>query len=348
MLKNLLPIFLWLCFSFSNAQMVEPNMDVISYKAPSSSFIPLKLQAYKSKLRFGEQDNYFIKLDGTYIKPQDDNYFEVDKNMNHNAMSRYAFVQLLKIRYQEDIFNTMDKELFTERTNNMYEKDLKSITAQNQALVFANALLDKKEQQHFFCNQKEEDCTSKFKEDGYYGTPGNTNTWGGRGASEFQKLRSFTNFVSNMLPTIIEWGNSLFVGNSITGYFVGKVSLPQYDFKNQGYWLNTGNFHNNGFLLQWHNLQPSNTAERKLKHPNGSQLLYKLAPKEAEAFSEKYKELYLVFEVKATLNGIENFRANRLKTLFTLVSPNVSMYVDDSLTEKIEELDINTATIQTR
>lgn len=347
MTRIILVTFL-LFFGILTGQDISDKVTTITFEPPNTSFISLKLQTHNGKLRFGEQDQYFMKPNGTYVKPQDPNYFEVDKSSGHNLISQYAFRQLLKIRYQEDIFNVMDKELFTERKNNMYDKELKSLTAQEQLLVLTNALLTKKEQRRLFCNEKQEDCATRFKDDGYYRAYTDIIPWGGKGASEFQKLRSFMTAANEFFPKIQKWGNSLYPQNEMEGYYVGKARLSSYDFKNDGYWLDTNQFYNRGFLLRWHNLQPKSTSERKLKHPSGSQLLLELTPEKAEAFSEKYKELYLVFEVNVALNGIENFRMNQLKTLFTLVSPTISLYADDSLTNKVGELNLNTTTIKTR
>ncbi|RDY60205.1 hypothetical protein [Flagellimonas nanhaiensis] len=320
----------------------------VVYDSPSNSFISLSLQTHKNKLRFGTQDEYYIKADGTYVKPQDSNYYDVDKRMSHNMASKYAFVELLKIRYKEDMFSVMDRSLFTERKQNMYDKEQKSYTAQQQVLALANALSTKMELKRFFCNEKGEDCASTFKEDGYYNEPRNIRTWGGRGASEFQQLRAYTTFVNELFPKLQQWGNSLHPTNKIDGYFVAKAQLGKYDFKDGGYWLDTNQFYQNGFLLRWRGLQPINTSERKLMHPNGTSILYKMSPEEAETFSEKYKHIFLVLDVMASLDGMENYRADHLKTTYTLNSPVIEIYSDDGLTNKVGEINIETMVYKTR
>ncbi|WP_431126239.1 hypothetical protein [Flagellimonas flava] len=335
-------------FVILNGQDISNNVTTIIYDPPNASFVPLALQTHKGKLRFGEQDQHYVKSDGTYFKPNDNDYEEISKRSSHNLMSQYAFRQLLKIRYQQEIFDAMDKQLFTERKNNMYDKELKSLTAQEQLLVLVNVLLTKKEQSRLFCNEKQEDCPARFRDDGYYRAYNDIIPWGGKGATEFQQLRAFKTAADEFFPKMQEWGNSLHPDNEIDGYYVGKARLGTYDFKDAGYWLDTNQFYNQGYLLQWNDFQPKSTSERKLKHPNGSQLLFGLTPEKAEAFSEKYEALYLVFEVNVALDGIENYRMNQLKTLFTLVSPTISLYVDDGLTKKVGELDLDSVTIKTR
>ncbi len=318
------------------------------FDAPSSNFIDLSLQTHKGKLRFGFQDGYFLKSDGSYVKANEASYFEMDKRFSHNNASRHAFAELLKIRFKEDMFAVMDKDYFTERTQNMYDKELKSYTAQQQVLALANALCTTEQAITFFCNSKEEDCIKVFPQQGYYNDPQNIRPWGGRGASEFQKLRAYTSFVKEKFTLVQEWAKTLYPDNKITGYYVAKTNLGTYDFKEGGYWLHTHQFHNQGFLLRWFGLQPSNSSERKLVHPNGSSILLKMSPEKAETFSETHQQLFLVFEVTAYVNGLENYRADQLKSTFTLNSPIIEIYSDDGLTNRVAEIDINTMVSKTR
>lgn len=338
--------FVIIAFALQSVGSWQPEEKV--FDPPTPDFISLSLQAHKGKLRFGVQDEYFVKADGTYVSSREEGYAEIDKKDSNNKVSKHAFMELLKIRFKEDMFQVMDRELFTEREQNMYDKELKSYTAQQHVLALANTLCSKRESRRFFCNQKEEDCTSGFKEDGYYNEPQNIRPWGGRGASEFQQLRAYTAFVNKHFPTIEKWGKSLYPDNSIEGYYVARANLGTYNFKDGGYWLNTDQFYNNGFLFQWYGLQPSNSSERKLMHPNGTSILFKMAPEDAEVFSEKHQYLFLVLDMTGSLNGMENYRADQLKTTFSLNSPLIEIYSDDGLTQKAGEININTMVYKIR
>lgn len=318
------------------------------YESPSSNFINLSLQTHNGKLRFGVQDEYYVRSDGSYVKASEASYVDMDKRFSHNNASRHAFAELLKIRFKENMFAAMDKDYFTERTNTMFEKDIMSHTAQQHTLALANALNTNKHAMSYFCNQKESDCTSGFPQKGYYNEPRNIRPWGGRGASEFQKLRAYTTFAKTDLPIIEKWGETLCPDNTLNGYYVTRTHLGKYDFKAGGFWLHTHQFYNQGFLLQWYGLQPSNSSERKLMHPNGASILFKMSPEKAEAFSEKFQQLYLVFDVTGKLNGLENYRADRLKTTFSLNSPIIEIYSDDGLNNKESEININTMVTKTR
>lgn len=319
------------------------------YRAPSPNFIDLSLQTHKGKLRFGIQDEYYLKSDGSFVKPSEASYVNIDKRFSHNNASRHAFLELLKIRFKEEMFAAMDLNYFTERTNSMFEEDLMSHTAQQHTLALANSLTTNKQAMSYFCNQKEDsDCISKFPQEGYYNEPRNLRPWGGRGATEFQQLRAYTGFVKNELSNIVEWGSTLLPDNILKGYYVTRTHLGKYDFKAEGFWLITHQFYNQGFLLKWYGLQPSNSAERKLMHPNGASILLKMSPEKAETFSEKVQQVYLVFDVTGKLNGLESYRADQLKTTFTLNSSIIEIYSDDGLTNKVGEIDINTMETKTR
>ena len=73
-----------------------------------------------------------------------------------------------------------------------------------------------------------------------------------------------------------------------------------------------------------------------------------MSPEEAETFSEKNQQIFLVFDVTGYLNGLENYRADQLKTTFSLNSPVIEIYSDDGLTKKVGEININTMVTKTR
>ncbi len=341
--------FLIILISFIVSFSVRGQGKEMVYEAPSSNFIDLSLQTHNGKLRFGVQDEYYVRSDGSYVKASEASYADMDKRFSHNNASRHAFTELLKIRFKEEMFAAMDKDYFTERTNTMFEKDIMSHTAQQHTLALANALSTNEHAMGYFCNQKEDsDCTSKFPQEGYYNEPRNIRPWGGRGATEFQQLRAYTSFAKNDLPKIAKWGSTLLPDNTLNGYYVTRTHLGKYDFKAGGFWLMTHQFYNQGFLLKWYGLQPGNSSQRKLMHPNCASILLKMSPDKAETFSEKVQQVYLVFDVTGKLNGLENYRADQLKTTFTLNSPVIEIYTDDALTNRVGEIDINTMVSKTR
>ncbi|MEM9076368.1 MAG: hypothetical protein AAGC43_04975 [Bacteroidota bacterium] len=327
---------------------VAQQLSEVIYESPSEEFINLSLQTYNNKLRFGMQHNYYVNTDGSFVDNSGEAYATAEKRTSHNVLSRHAFIELLKIRFQEEIFSVMDRNLLTKRTQNMYDKELKSYTAQQQVLTLANTLSTKTQKRKFFCNDKQEDCASKFPENGYYSIPRDVLGWAGRGASEFQQLRAYRAFVKERFPAIQQWGNELHKENSIEGYFVGRIRLGEYDFENEGYWLNLDAFQNTDFLLRWSYFQPSNTAERILASPKGCQILLKLSPEEAEKLAENHQFLLMGFSVVVSLKGIENYRSNQLKTLFSLTSSKIQIFKDDGLTQKVSEIDINSMITKTR
>jgi hypothetical protein len=221
----------------------------------------------------------------------------------------------------------------------MYSKDKNSYHAQQHLLKLANAITHNKELFRYFCNPKKEDCAFTADKNVYYYR--NIGNWGGKGANEFQILKSYTSYVQNNLKLLQQWSSSIFPNNTINGYYVIRSNLGEYDFKNQGYWI--GNLFAQGrFLIQRHNLEPANANERKLINPRGVSILFKMSPSEAEKFSESSaKTIFLVFKIKVSLKGLER-GYERIKTSYTLESPIIEIYKDEGLTKKINELSIDT------
>ena len=170
-----------------------------------------------------------------------------------------------------------------------------------------------------------------------------SSTWGGKGANEFEQLRSYTSYVKKIWRSCSNGAILSFPDNTINGYFVVKTFLDAYDFKNKGYWLNSNHFSQQSqYLLQYHSLEPTNANERKLINlQRGVSMLFEIPPSEAEKLSENTKDLYLVFKTKTSIKALEN-QYSRLKAYFSIESPVIEIYKDDDLTLKIGELSIDT------
>ncbi|MFS4467650.1 hypothetical protein [Maribacter sp. 2210JD10-5] len=334
----------------AHGQGESVNENLLIFKSPSPNLISLALQTHKQKLRFGEQDNYFITPHGDYINAKAEEYLKVDMKTVEVAYGRQGFITLLKMKFQADLFDNMDKEYFTERTNNMYEEDLKSYTAQNHILKAANSLSTRKEMKRYFCNSDltKEKCERTYGDDNYsYRSIGQEIYWGGMGANEFQRLRNYKEFVNANLKTLQQWSAEVIPDNVVDGYFVAKSILGKYDFKAKGYWLR--DFHgSNNFLVNFYNLEPVDSYERKLLHKNGTQILLKMSPEVAESFSKNHEYIFMVFDIKAKIKGVKSYRNDTLKTSYSLNSPIINLYTDDSLTLNIGELDITNMTTRTR
>jgi hypothetical protein len=319
--------------------------DIITFKPPSEKFIPLLLQTHKQQLRFGHQNSYSIKPDGSYISHHNQPALakKIDKKTTLLQYSRQAIYELLKLKFMSDVYADMDKELLTKYSSSMYSKDKNSYHAQQHLLKLANSITSNKELYQYFCNPKKEDCAfTADKNVYYYKNIISGKNWGGKGANEFQTLKSYTSYVQNNLEPLQQWSSSIFPDNITNGYYVIKTYLGEYDFKNQGYWISSNSFVQDRFLFQFYNLEPANANERKLINPRGVSILFKMSPSEAEKFSESsVKTIFLVFEIKVSLKGLERVY-ERIKTSYTLESPIIEIYYDEGLTKKIDELSINT------
>ena len=316
--------------------------DVITFKPPSEKFISLLLQTHNQQLRFGHQNDYYLQADGSYISHSNQPVLweKIDKKTAQLQYGRKAIYELLKLKFMSEVYADMDKELLTKYSSSMYLKDKNSYHAQQHLLKLANSITRNKEMYGYFCNPKKEDCAFTADKNVYYYR--NIGSWGGKGANEFQILKSYTSYVKNNLETLKQWSSSIFPNNTTNGYYVIKTYLGEYDFKNQGYWISSNSFVQDRFLLQRYNLEAANASQRKLINPRGVSILFKMSPSEAEKFSESStKTIFLVFEIKVSLKGLER-GYERIKTSYTLESPIIEIYKDNSLTKKIDELSIDT------
>ncbi len=347
----LVPVFLFLSIPLfaqtGNTESMERESydDVITHTPPSRKFIPIILQTHKGLLRFGEQDNYFTLPDGSFVNHTSETaYKEADKKTWELMLGRHAYYELLKFKYMSQVYADMNKTMFTTHTSSMYQKDKNSFTAQTYFLKLANAVINTEEIYRFFCNPKEEDCDYENKKDKYYyRNVGDVKNWGGKGANEFKKLDMYTTYVRENFEELQQWGSTFFPNDTKEGYFVITAHLSTYDFENGGYWLRTNTFINNGKLFRYMDLQPSNAHERKLLNPKGVEILYKLAPKEAEKLTETTKKFFMVFKIKIAIKGME-YNYGHLDTNYTLQSTIIELFKDDSLGDKLGEISIETMT----
>ncbi len=316
--------------------------DVITFKPPSEKFIPLLLQTHKQQLRFGHQNSYSLKPDGSYISHHKQPVLakKIDKKTTLLQYGRQAIYELLKLKFMSEVYADMDKEFLTKRSSSMYVKGKNSYHAQQHLLKLANAITSNKELYRYFCNSKKEDCAFTADKDVYYYR--NIGNWGGKEANEFQTLKSYTSYVQNNLKILQQWSNTIFPDNIVEGFLVIKTFFREYDFKNQGYWIHLTPTGQNDFLLSYMGLEPTNPNERKLADPRGVLILYKMTASEAEKLSDAQKRnIFMVFKIKATLKDLEQ-QYIRLKVRYILTSPIIEFFWDESLTKKISALSIDT------
>jgi len=330
-------------------QSVNPNSvsyeDVITYNPPSQKFTPILLQTHNDKLRFGQQNNYFLLPDESYIKQGTALAGAMDKKSAHVQYGREAFYELLRFKYMSAIYNDMDRSFFTKRTNPMYLKDKNSYQAQQNFLRLANAATSIREMYRYFCNPKKEDCAFDGDANAYYHRGvRNVRFWGGKEANEFRQLNTYRTYVSENFEELQQWSSGLFPNDTAEGYFVVSVSLGNYDFKNQGYWLNTRSFSDSGFLTRFMKLDAATANERKLVHPHGTEMLFKLDPGAAEELTESRRTIFLVFQIQLTIKGMEKNNNERVDARYKLQSPIIELFTDDDLSEKIGELSIENMT----
>ena len=312
--------------------------DTKIFKSPSQNFIPIMLQTHKGALRFGKQNNYSLLPDGSHLSHKIVQTKGIDVKTAKLSESRQAFIQLLRMKYMADEYKDLDKESFTVQASSMYKEEKNSLQAQNQLLKLANAVSSISLMSKCFCNPKLNDCNYNSKN--FYRGIRNIHPWGGKGANEFKRLNSYTNYVSQYLKPLQEWSHNLFTDNTIDGYMVLTSRLGTYDFKNKGFWLSFHSSQSSWFFLRFSDLAPNTINERKLTSSNTSSILYKMPPNIAEQFSEKTRIIYMVFKIKVLLKGIDPYR-EAIKSSFSLENSTIELYDAEDLKTKIGEISID-------
>lgn len=318
--------------------------NIISFTPSSKKFLTIHLQTHNGLLRFGEPDNYFTLPDGSYVNHKSKElYQKADKKSWQVGMGQRAYYELLRFKYMSDIYKDMDRELFTKYSSSMYKEDKNSWLAQTNLLKLANAVTNITAMPRFFCNPKEQCHYDVTGEKYYHRNVGDVMPWGGRGASEFKQLGAYTAYISENLSDLNQWKDDFFKGDKSEGYLVVRAYIRNYDFSNKGYWLSPRTNLVTGKIFKRMELLPQNSNERKFVDPRGINILYEMSPEKAEEFSEKIKNLYLVFKIEITIKGMEaNYEY--VDADYAFKSPIIALYTDDSLTEKVGEISMETMT----
>ena len=153
----------------SNDTIINYN-EVVILNPPSENFIPIVLQTYKNEIRLGQQNNYSLKKDGTYVSHhvQPTLAKEIDEKETQLQYSREALYELLKLKFMDDVYADMDIELLTKYNSTMYLKDKNSYNAQQHLFKLANAIHSVEKIYEYFCNPKLQDCTLSDTNNVYY------------------------------------------------------------------------------------------------------------------------------------------------------------------------------------
>lgn len=252
-----------------------------------------------------------------------------------------------------------------------YNRLLNSQNAQRHLLFAGYVLSSRKCKNKFFCNSESGDCTElkdnvvRTDERGRKTVvrSGIYRQWGGSRSSEFAQLRNFQSFSDEHLSTLQKWASSIWEKGFQELYYVEQIKnySGKYDFKNKGYWLRLnlgysfGQKSNN--LVVGSNKKPGLPfnleyipKSRYEKDREAGEILFKISPEKAEElFSDRTGlQGYAVYKIKIIPNGIGlsgalASRASQVDFTFNLTSPNVELYSDIELTDKIGEVSFESA-----
>ena len=316
-------IMLLLISTHINSQQ-NTDKNTITYTSPSKDFIDITVQSHKGLPRFGEL--YYKKG----ITP---------------PTNPFAYNALVGMKYLTTIYADMDRSKLTSyENNNTNLKNAHSASAQNHlkqliGLVGSDALLEK-----YFCDKS---TAIKCTFIDAYGQRKRTNYWGGSRNNQFQKMRSYKNFMNDhYLETLQRWSNTFFKEDSEIGYLVsrssvvassGGLSSKAYDFQKKGYWLGSV-ISGGGHPITILNFIPFTKNERILKDPN-FKIFLSISPEKAKKLSLMVRSsLYTVSKIKIYHDKKASISNFEVPFSFELESPIIEVYTDQALTHKIGEI----------
>ena len=309
-----------------NAQSKNVNDGYITFKAPSSNFIDVEIEAHKGLPRFGDL---------------------VFKKINKELSTQKAFEELVKMKYMSIAYRDMDKNKLTKKDHSQAadKKVDNSVFAQAHLLRLAGMVCSEEVLKKYFCDDSStQPCSYTI---GKYGERPRPSYWGGVSnfnVNEFKQHRSYTSFTKDHLEELQAWSKTFFPKDELIAYYVSRaaISVPgwgqkPYDFKKKGY-LIFSQMNGKQFLHpSW--FEATDENEKKLKHDR-SGIFLPMSPEKAKALKfQKGSPIFLVYKVKITAS--EDDKRNKLKLSYTLENRVIEVYKDKMLTEKIGEISVD-------
>lgn len=299
----------------------DQDQEVLRFPAPSKDFRDVVIQSYKGLPRYGA----------------------LNFNRNtHKLITNKAYKALLEMRFLEETFNDMDRAKLVKNQNSNGDLSKRnSEFAQNHVRILAGETLSDDKLKDYFCNSEAASPCNFYRPSG---ERTNVSYWGGTGNNEFAQNRSYTGFVGNYLDTLIKWSQTFYADGSEVAYYVAKgLVAEKYDFKEKGYWI--GNLFSIGgdFILHHSNFLPYTENEKAIRHQRKKIFLPLDAQKAKNYNLIPRSPVYLVFKVRV------NPQPNNTTSViweYELESPIIEFYKDVALTDKMGEVDMNSANLK--
>lgn len=299
----------------------DQNQEVLRYPAPSKDFRDVVIQAHNGLPRYGE---LHLKRD------------------SHKLITNKAYQSLLEMRFLEETFNDLDKTKLTKHQNIAGDLAMKnSEFSQHHLLILGKEALSDAKLQEYFCGANAQVPCNFYNS---AGERSNVSHWGGAGNNEFAQNRSYTGFVKSYFDTLKNWSQSFYKDGSEVAYYVAKgLVAEKYDFKEKGYWI--GNLFTIGgaFILHHSNFMAYTDNEKGIRHQRKKIFLPMDADKARAYNLNPRSPVFVVFKVRVNPKPINT---RNITWEYELESPIIEFYKDVALTDKMGEMDINSANLK--
>lgn len=329
-------------------------------QAPNKNFDDILLEEYKGLPRFGISGYYGLQPtgnEGNYSKTLE----SFRQSLKGHNYTKYS--SLVDLKYLKPVYDSIDRTNLTkvERgyTGNLEKSEIiksrYSYRAQNHLRHLILNFGTKEIKEEYFCNQENTRVRCKFDSTMPSPSDSRASSWGGYNATVFDQQKKYADFVDKYLDVLQKWASSIWKENELDAYIVLSVkqwSQSDYDFKNQGFWINyegdklgeksVFNKDDTSILGEY---IPKNRFEKEIMSKT---ILFPMDAKKADDFLSKnnLKTLsgYVVFKVKIKPKGFNkdygHVHTSQINYSYNLDSPIIELYLDSILENKIGEIDL--------
>ncbi|MEM9001846.1 MAG: hypothetical protein AAGB24_16425 [Bacteroidota bacterium] len=322
-------LILFVCSLKTISQENMDQSDLLVHEPPLSKFKPIVLQKHDGLRRMGIINNYRPTGNGakrtqksTSLQRTNENTREKVRQVNSGYVN---YSKIVCLKYMSSIYIDIDKEQPTALVSGQEknEKQKNSYIAQQHLRNLAQTIF----------------VDTEYFQQGY------------GGSNEFERRRNYATFVKKHLHDLQQWSRTFFEDDTETVYLVSRLALSNYDFDNQGYWVNLSFSIPQGKTAQMKTtLLPRTSYEThilNLMSPKPNQqrplkVFLPMEPTKAEALLDgNITALFAVKKIVLAFDGTK-LMGNRAIVYFNYYhkSPTVTLYQDMALTKQVTALSL--------
>ena len=317
----------------------------------------INLQTYKGLPKFGSLDMHGLnQLDRNSPKRSKDRE-AIELMIDSDKRSYRGFFLLIERKFMSKFYNFLNTDQFA-KPSQIERSRAFNYFAQEHIKELAHALLTKKAFEHYFLNPN--DQSAGF---GYY-------NWGGNQTTSERSLRMFQDFTEKYLAIFKNRTDELWPKDMGYGYVVVPVSIMnEYDINKGGYWVSysgsliggqlSSNAHQSfSIKVTKHNIErktasktkshitfqytPEHEYEQKMNQSYNNNILVKMPEIPRSPDMRRRRKIYAVQKISFSYQGIDS-NNNKYSILigYSMDSPTIEFYNDDTLKTKIFETNLN-------